>query len=154
MQRLLGRGVRDRKRSGELREEETLSVTLLCSKQWSGFPRGSAVKNLPASAGDMGSIPGLGGSPGGGHGNPLQYSCLENPHGQRNLAGYSPWGCKELDMNEQLNNNHYQWSWEKTKTVCQSRLSEQPMFCHQTSTWKNILCVNILVSYCCCNSLP
>ena len=37
------------------------------------------VKNLPAEAGDMGSIPGLGRSPGGGHGNPLQYSCLENP---------------------------------------------------------------------------
>ena len=36
---------------------------------------------------DMGSIPGLGRSPGGGHGNPLQYSCLENPHGQRSLAG-------------------------------------------------------------------
>ena len=34
---------------------------------------------------------------GGGHGNPLQYSCLENPPGQRSLAGYSPWGCKELD---------------------------------------------------------
>ena len=37
------------------------------------------VKNLPANAGDTGSIPGLGRSPGGGHGNPLQYSCLENP---------------------------------------------------------------------------
>ena len=37
------------------------------------------VKNLPASAGDLGSIPGPGGSPGGGSGNPLQYSCLENP---------------------------------------------------------------------------
>ena len=41
-------------------------------------------------------------SPGGGHGNPLQYSCLENPHGQRSLAGYSPWGHKELDMTKQL----------------------------------------------------
>ena len=40
---------------------------------------GSVTKNLPANAGDMGSIPGLGRSPGGGHGNPLQYSCLENP---------------------------------------------------------------------------
>ena len=43
---------------------------------------GSVVKNLPASArdaGDMGSIPGSGRSPGGGNGNPLQYSCLENP---------------------------------------------------------------------------
>ena len=51
------------------------------------------VKNLPANAGDItdsGSIPGSGRSPGGGHGNPLQYSCLENPHGQRSLAGYSP----------------------------------------------------------------
>ena len=50
------------------------------------------VKNLPAKAGELrgaGSIPGLGRSPGGGHGNPLQYSCLENPHGQRSLAGYS-----------------------------------------------------------------
>ena len=37
------------------------------------------VKNLPANAGDNGLIPGLGRSPGGGHGNPLQYSCLENP---------------------------------------------------------------------------
>ena len=47
-----------------------------------GFPGGTAVKNLPAKAGDirdMGSIPGSGRSPGGGHGNPLQYSCLENP---------------------------------------------------------------------------
>ena len=40
-------------------------------------------------------------SPGAGHGNPLQYSCLENPHGQRSLAGYSPWGA-ELDMTERL----------------------------------------------------
>ena len=40
---------------------------------------------------------GLQRSPGGGHGNPLQYSCLENPHGQRSLAGYSPWGHKESD---------------------------------------------------------
>ena len=51
------------------------------------------IKNSPANAGDLrdvGSIPELGRSPGGGHGSPLQYSCLENPHGQRSLAGYSP----------------------------------------------------------------
>ena len=40
----------------------------------------------------------LGRSPGGGHGNLLQYSCLENPHGQRSLVGYSPWGCKESNV--------------------------------------------------------
>ena len=42
-----------------------------------GFPGGLVVKNPPANAGDSGSIPGLGKSPGGGYGNPLQYSCLE-----------------------------------------------------------------------------
>ena len=47
-------------------------------------------------------IPGLERSPGGGHGNPLQYSCLENLHGQRSLVGYSPRDHKELDMTEQL----------------------------------------------------
>ena len=54
------------------------------------------------SVGDLGSIPGLRRFPGGGHGNPLQYSCLENPHGQRSLVGYSPWGRKELDTTERL----------------------------------------------------
>ena len=44
-----------------------------------GLPGGSVVKNPPATAGDVGSIPGLGRSPGEGHGNPLRYSCLENP---------------------------------------------------------------------------
>ena len=54
-------------------------------------------------AGDaMGLIPGLGRSPRGGHGNPLQCSCLENPHGQRSLAGDSPWDRKESDKTERL----------------------------------------------------
>ena len=44
-----------------------------------GFPGGSVVKNPPANAGDVCYIPGLGRSPGGGNGNPFQYSCLENP---------------------------------------------------------------------------
>ena len=62
-----------------------------------GFPRGSDAKESTCNVGDLGSILGLGKSPGGGHSNPLQYSCLENPHGQESLAGYSPQGCKELD---------------------------------------------------------
>ena len=53
-----------------------------------GFPGGSVVKNSPASAGDVSSIPGLGRSPGEGNGNPLQYSCLENAMDRRTLAGY------------------------------------------------------------------
>ena len=44
-----------------------------------GFPGGSVVKNPTANAGDVGSVPGLGRSPGEGRGNPLQYSCLGNP---------------------------------------------------------------------------
>ena len=44
-----------------------------------GFPGGSVVKNPPAKTGDVGLIPGLGRSPREGNGNPLQYSCLENP---------------------------------------------------------------------------
>ena len=47
-------------------------------RKW-GFPGGSEVKNSPANAGDTGLIPGSGRFPGEGNGNPLQYSCLENP---------------------------------------------------------------------------
>ena len=54
-----------------------------------GLPCGSDGKESACNAGDLGSVPGLGRSPGEGHGDPLQYSCLENLHGQRSLAGYS-----------------------------------------------------------------
>ena len=49
------------------------------------------IKKSTCNVEDLGLIPGLGRSPGEGHGNPLQDSCLENPHGQRTLEGYSPW---------------------------------------------------------------
>ena len=65
------------------------------------FPGGSDVKESAGIVADLGLILGLGRSP-GGHGNPLQYSCLENPHGQRSLVSYSPWGRKDLDMTERL----------------------------------------------------
>ena len=67
-----------------------------------GFPCGSDGKESACSAGDLGSIPGLGRSPRGGHGNPLQHSRLENPHGQRSLVGYSSWGHKESGTTERL----------------------------------------------------
>ena len=57
---------------------------------------GSVSKESACTAGDLGSIPGLGRSPGGGHGNPHQHSCLENPHGQRSLAATVP-GVTESD---------------------------------------------------------
>ena len=50
--------------------------------------------------GDLGSISGSGRSPGEENGNPLRYSCLENPHGQRSLVGYSLWGHKESDTTD------------------------------------------------------
>ena len=49
-------------------------------------------------------------APGGGHGNPLQYSCLENPHGQRSLVTYSPWGRKDSDTTER--------EWPQRDSVC------------------------------------
>ena len=67
-----------------------------------GFPGNSDGKESTWNIGDLGSILGLGRSLGGGYGHPLQYSCLENPHGQRSLVGYSPWGHKESDMTEWL----------------------------------------------------
>ena len=54
------------------------------------------IKNLPAMRGDLSSIPGLGRSPGGGHGNPLQYSFLENPHGQEERGGLQSMGSQRV----------------------------------------------------------
>ena len=65
-----------------------------------GFPGGSVSKESAFNVGDLGSNPGLGRPPGGGHGSPPQHSCLENPHEQRILVGYSPWGHNELDTTE------------------------------------------------------
>ena len=83
-------------------------ISVLGSSPWSrdrlptsiflGFPGGSDSKESACNAGELGFIPGLGRSLGGGHDNPLWYSCLENPHGQRILAGCSSWGRKESDM--------------------------------------------------------
>ena len=55
-----------------------------------GFPGDSDGEESACNVGDLDLIPGLARSPGGGHGNALQYSCLENPHGQRSLEGCSP----------------------------------------------------------------
>ena len=65
----------------------------------SDFPCGSDSKASVYNVGDLGSIPGSGRFPGEGNGNPLQYSCLENP---MDGEAWCPWGCKELDMTERL----------------------------------------------------
>ena len=74
-----------------------------------GFPCGSDSKESACNVGDLGLIPELGRSPGERHDNPFQYSCLENPNGQRSLANRTeepgrlqPWHHEELDMTEKL----------------------------------------------------
>ena len=71
-----------------------------------GFSGCSDGKESSCHVGYLGLIPELERSHGVGHGNPLQYSCLENPHGQRNLAGYSPWSHKGSDMTGRLSTQH------------------------------------------------
>ena len=76
----------------------------ICSSKRS-FAGGSDGKASAYNAGDPGLIPGSGRSSGEGNGNPLQYSCLENPHRQRGLMGYSSQGRKESDTTEGLTLN-------------------------------------------------
>ena len=71
------------------------------------FPGASGGKESAWNTGYLHLIPGFERPPGGGHGNPLQYACLKNPHGQRCLVVYSPWGCKESDMAERLSTAPY-----------------------------------------------
>ena len=66
------------------------------------FPASAENKESARNAGDPSSIPGSGRSPGEENDNPLQYSGLEDPHGQRSLADYSPWGREESDTTEPL----------------------------------------------------
>ena len=70
-----------------------------------GFPGGSDGKKSTCEAGDLGSIPGSGRSPGEGNGNPVQYSCLEHPMDKGTQWATVRGVTKELDMTEQLNNN-------------------------------------------------
>ena len=78
------------------------------------FPGGSDGKVSVYNEVDLGSIPGSGRIPGEGNGNPLQYSCLENP-----LDGgdWCPWVHKESDTTEQLH-FHFQWSWSPSAFAC------------------------------------
>ena len=80
---------------------------VLASQQYLGNSLVTDGKVSACNAGDLGSIPGSGRPPGGGHGTPLQYSCLGNPHGQRSLVGYSPWGRKESVTTELLSTTEH-----------------------------------------------
>ena len=71
------------------------------------FPGDLDNKESACKVGDLGSISGLVRSPGGGHGNPLQNSCLENLHGQRSLAGYHPWGCSQAQLSSSAHRQNH-----------------------------------------------
>ena len=99
---------------------------------WGGVGWGGGVMTLPVAGGsvgkesacnaeDLGLIPGLGRSPGGAHGNPLQYSCLENPLGQRSLAGYSLWSREVSDKTEWLSTAQ-----QTHQNHCSCSLGQQP----------------------------
>ena len=72
-----------------------------------GFPGGSIIKILPANAGDAGSIPGLGRSPGEGNGNPLQYSCLGNPMDRGAWQATVPEATRESDTTAHTHTSLY-----------------------------------------------
>jgi len=72
-----------------------------------GFPGGSDGKESICNVGDLGSIPGLGKSPWRRAWQPTPVFLPGEFHGQRSLAGYSPWGRKELDMTEQISTAHH-----------------------------------------------
>ena len=84
-----------------------MQTTVWTSNLLLGLQGGSVVKNPPATARDEGSIPEFGRSPGGGHGNPLQYSCLKNAHGQKRLGGNSPQSLKFLSVASKQVQFHY-----------------------------------------------
>ena len=81
---------------------DVIKIYIIIFRIKKGFPGSSAGKESACNAGDLGLIPGLERSPGGGHCNLLKYSCLENPHGQRSLVSYNPRVHKELGMTEPL----------------------------------------------------
>ena len=88
----------------------SLSKGFSRQEYWSGLPFTSPgylphpgiEPGSPALQADFSPTELPGTIPRGGHGNVLQYSCLKNPHRQRSLADFSPWGCKESDMTEKL----------------------------------------------------
>ena len=85
----------------KLQLKEEIMAWFICISVMNFSTGGSVVENLPANAGDRGSIPGSGRCPGEGHGNPLQYSCLENPS-DRVVWRATVHGVAELDTTERL----------------------------------------------------
>ena len=118
------------------------------------------------------SIPGLGRSPGGGNGNPLQYSCLEKSHGQRSLVGYSPWDRKELDTTEQLSTHSplpipwqllmyflsmylsvvdiwYKWNHTVCELLCLASFTQHVQFSPMLCMYQCLISFSTKILFCC-----
>ena len=94
---LMGPGPRSLNSGAGVSEEAQWNLLSPAPKAFLGGSDGKESAYSAGVAGDLGSIPGSGRPPEGGHDNLLQYSCLENPLDKRSLAGYSPYGHKESD---------------------------------------------------------
>ena len=97
---------------------------------------GSDGKASAHNAGDLGSIPGSGRSPGEGNGNLLQYSCLDNSMDWRSLVGYSPWSCKGSETTEQL---HFHFIKDDTGWDAR-RIKNRSSFCLKSISHKGSHC--------------
>ena len=102
-----------------------------------GFSGGSDRKESTCNAGDLGSIPGLGKSPGGGPNNPLRYSCLENRHGQRGLGSYSAQDGREWATADWPSNSCYKQLLNSKTVVINQKCSWTPYNTHESFTDKN-----------------
>ena len=91
---------------------------MLLGQKLLGFPCDSVGKESACNVGGLGSIPGLGRSPGGGHGNPFQRSCLENPHGQRSLA----------DCMQSMGSQRDRHVWVTKHSTAHSTVAHQPRY--------------------------
>ena len=96
---------------------------------------GSVIKNPPANAGDMSSVPGLGRSPGEGNGNPLQYSWLGNPNGQRSLAGYSPFFSSIQFSRSVMSDSLWPHESQHARPPCPSPTPGVHLDTHASSRW-------------------
>ena len=103
----------------------SLCYIYFCTVLWlsNGLPDGSDGKEFICKVGDLGSIPGLGRSPGEWKGYPLQYSGLENSMDCINL-----WGCKELDMTERLSLSFSLWPSDNTVSSWRKRTAVWSVF--------------------------
>ena len=114
---------------------------------------GSYGKAFDHYAGDPGSVPGLGRSPGEGNGSPFQYSCLEYPHGRKSLVDYSLWGHKESETTKRLHFHVHLQSHQQCVIVPVSQhlylLFFSPSFCLYLSyVWKMVYHCAVVSAIC------